>query len=230
MKKISTDEQKHNAAAAGVAFVENKMMVGLGTGTTAGIALRLLGKRVRSGLKITGVPSSIATARLAKRCGIPLVSDLGSFKKLDLAFDGADEVDPQLNLIKGGGGALTREKIIASRSDRFIIMADEKKLVPQLGKFPVPVEVLPFGWRSTAEILRSLGGRVALRVPSRKPFLTDNGNYIVDCSFGKIPDPLELLQQIKSIVGVVEVGLFVATTDLVIAGMRDGSTQEKWGV
>lgn len=146
MKKISTDEQKHNAAAAGVAFVEDKMMVGLGTGTTAGIALRLLGKRVRSGLKITGVPSSIATARLAKRCGIPLVSDLGSFKKLDLAFDGADEVDPQLNLIKGGGGALTREKIIASRSDRFIIMADEKKT------------------RSSTRKVSRAGGSVALRL------------------------------------------------------------------
>lgn len=230
MKKLSTDEQKHNAAAAAVAFVENKMMVGLGTGSTVEFALRLLGKRIKSGLKITGVPSSIATARAAKRCGVPLVSDWGDFKKLDLTIDGADEVDPELNLIKGGGGALTREKIIATRSDRVIIMVNEKKLVPQLGKFRVPVEVLPFGWRSTAEVLRSLGSRITLRAQAGKPFHTDNGNFIVDCAFGKITEPLELLQQIKSIVGVVEVGLFVGIADLVIAGKHDGSTEEKWGV
>lgn len=228
--KLSIDEQKHNAAAAAVAFVENKMMVGLGTGSTVEFALRLLGKRIKSGLKITGVPSSSATARQAKRSGIPLVNDSGDFKKLDLTIDGADEVDPQLNLIKGGGGALTREKIIATRSDRVIIVVNEKKLVPQLGKFRVPVEVLPFGWRSTAEVLRSQGGRVALRAQAGKPFHTDNGNFIVDCSFGKITEPLELLQQIKSIVGVVEVGLFVGLTDLVIVGKHDGSIEEKWDV
>ncbi len=228
--KLSIDQQKHNAAAAAVAFVENKMMVGLGSGSTVEFALRLLGKRIKTGLQITGVPSSIATARAAKRCGIPLVSDLGDFKKLDLTIDGADEVDPQLNLIKGGGGALTREKIVATRSDRVIIMVNEDKLVSQLGKFRVPVEVLPFGWRSTAEVLRSLGSRVALRTQAGKPFHTDNGNFIVDCAFGKITEPLELLHQIKSIVGVVEAGLFVGIADLVIAGKRDGNTEEKWGV
>jgi ribose 5-phosphate isomerase A len=229
MAQLSIAEQKQLAAAAAVEFVENKMTVGLGTGSTSEFALQLLAEKVKTGLKITGVPSSLATAKLARRLKIPLVSDLGAFKKINLTIDGADEVDPHLNLIKGGGGALTREKIVASRSERMIIIVDEKKLVKQLGKFPLPVEVLPFGWRSTLEILRSLGGRVKRREKNAgTPQHTDNRNYILDCAFGKIEDAASLAQQIKNIAGVVEVGLVVGMADLVIVATRDGRIKEKW--
>ena len=179
---------------------------------------------------MTGVPSSMATARLARRLRIPLIADDGAFKKIDLTIDGADEVDPRLNLIKGGGGALTREKIVATRSDRVIIIVDQKKLVEQLGKFPLPVEVLPFGWQSTAEMLRNLGARVTLRMQDRKAFRTDNGNFVLDCAFRKISDPHALAQQIREISGVLEAGLFLGIADLVIVGRRDGYVQEHWPV
>jgi ribose 5-phosphate isomerase A len=229
MTKLSVEQQKFLAAAAAIAFVENKMIVGLGTGSTTEFAIRLLAKKVKAGLKVTGVPTSAATEKLARRLKIPLVDDLGTFKKIDLTIDGADEVDPQLNLIKGGGGALAREKIVASRSDRFIIIVDEKKLVKQLGKFPLPVEILPFGWRSTLEILRDLGARVKLRqIDVGTPYRTDNGNYILDCAFGKMANPPALAQQIKSIAGVVDVGLFISRADLVLAGHHNGRIEEKW--
>ncbi|MDZ7289309.1 MAG: ribose-5-phosphate isomerase RpiA [candidate division KSB1 bacterium] len=228
MTKLTIAQQKLLAATAAVEFVENKMIIGLGSGTTTEMAIRLLAERVRAGLKITGVPTSKAVEKLARRLQIPLIEDLGAFKKIDLAIDGADEVDPQLNLIKGGGGALTREKIVASRSDRFIIVVDEKKLVKRLGKFPLPVEVLPFGWRATAELLREFGARIKLRQDEKKPYLTDNGNYIVDCAFGKIPNPPQLAQQLKSLIGVVETGLFVGRADLVLVGHSDGRVEEKW--
>jgi ribose 5-phosphate isomerase A len=229
MAKLTVEEQKLLAAAAAMQFVENKMIVGLGSGSTTEFAIRLLAGEVKAGLKITGVPTSAATEKLARRLKIPLVEDFGTFKKIDLTIDGADEVDPQLNLIKGGGGALTREKIVASRSERVVIVVDEKKLVKQLGKFPVPVEVLPFGWRSTLEILSDLGARAKLRQKGVKtPYRTDNGNYIVDCAFGKIANPPALAQQIKNIAGVVEVGLFIGRADLVLVGHRDGHAEEKW--
>jgi ribose 5-phosphate isomerase A len=225
---ISIAEQKRNAASAAVEYVENKMTVGLGTGSTAEFALRLLAKKVAGGLRMTGVPSSIATAQLARRLRIPLIADEGAFKKIDLTIDGADEVDPQLNLIKGGGGALTREKIVATRSDRVIIVVDQKKLVKQLGKFPLPVEVLPFGWESTMDMLRSLGARVTLREKNRKPFRTDNDNYILDCAFRKIGDAPTLARQIRTIAGVVEDGLFLELADLVIVGEKNGRVVERW--
>jgi ribose 5-phosphate isomerase A len=229
MIKLTVEQQKFLAAAAAMQFVENKMIVGLGTGSTTAFAIRLLAEEMKAGLKITGVPTSDATEKLARRLKIPLVADFSAFKKIDLTIDGADEVDPQLNLIKGGGGALTREKIVASRSERVIILVDEKKLVEQLGKFPLPVEVLPFGWRSTLEILRDFGARVKLRQKDAKtPYRTDNGNYIVDCAFGKIANPPILAQQIKNIAGVIEVGLFIGRADLVLVGRRDGRIEEKW--
>jgi len=230
MPRLSTDQQKQLAAAAAVQYVANKMIIGLGTGSTTALALHALRDRIKAGLRILGVPSSTATAQLAKRLGIPLVRDVGMFQKIDLTIDGADEVDGDLNLIKGGGGALTREKIIATRSDRVIIMVNEKKLVPKLGRFRLPVEVVPFGWQSTAAILRSLGCKTALRGSPTKPFQTDNGNYIIDCAFGEITEPEKLLPLLKNIVGVVEVGLFVAVADLVIVGKRDGTVAEKWAV
>jgi ribose 5-phosphate isomerase A len=229
MKKLSTQEQKQLAAAVAVEFVENRMIVGLGSGSTSELAIRLLAEKVKAGLKIVGVPTSVTTEKLAKRLRIPVAGDFGSLKKVDLTIDGADEVDPQLNLIKGGGGALTREKIVASRSERVIIIVDEKKLVRRLGKISLPVEVLPFGWRSTMEILRSFGARAKLREQKPDtPFRTDNGNYIVDCVFGKIKNPPSLAQQLKNIVGVVEVGLFVGRADLVVVGRSNGRVEEKW--
>jgi len=229
MTKLTVSQQKQLAAVAAIEFVENKMIVGLGTGSTSEFAIQRLAEKVKSGLKIVGVPTSIATEKLARRLRIPLVSDFGVITKIDLTIDGADEVDSQLNLIKGGGGALTREKIVASRSERVIIIVDEKKLVNRLGKFSVPVEILPFGWRSTAEILRSFGARAKLREKARgTPFRTDNENYIVDCDFGKIKNPPMLAQQLKNIVGVVEVGLFISRADLVLVGHRDGRVEEKW--
>ncbi len=229
MTKLTVEQQKFLAATAAIQFVENRMTVGLGTGSTAEFAIRLLAEKVRAGLKITGVPTSVATEKLARRLKIPLVEDFGTFKKIDLTIDGADEVDPQLNLIKGGGGALAREKIVASRSERVIIIVDESKLVRQLGKFRLPVEVLPFGWRSTQAILRSLGAHVRLRgKTAATPFQTDNGNYIVDCAFIKIQDPSGLAERIKSIVGVVEAGLFVGMTDLVLVAHSNGRIEEKW--
>lgn len=229
MPKLSIVEQKQIAAAAAVEFVENKMIVGLGTGSTSEFAIRLLAGKVKDGLKIVGVPSSITTEKLARRLKIPLVSDFGVITKIDVTIDGADEVDPQLNLIKGGGGALTREKIIASRSERVIIIVDEKKLVKRLGKFAVPVEVVPFGWRSTMEILRSFGARTKLREKARGgSFQTDNGNYLIDCAFNKIKNPPQLAEQLKSIVGVVEVGLFIGRADLVLVGRSHGRVEEKW--
>ena len=229
MPKLSVVEQKQIAAAAAVEFVENKMIVGLGTGSTSEFAIRLLATKVKNGLKIVGVPSSITTEKLARRLKIPLVSDFGVITKIDVTIDGADEVDPQLNLIKGGGGALTREKIVASRSERVIIIVDEKKLVNRLGKFSLPVEVVPFGWRSTMEILRSFGERTKLREKARGgAFQTDNGNYLIDCAFGKIKHPPQLAEQLKNIVGVVEVGLFIGRADLVLVGRSRGRVDEKW--
>ncbi|NUO78450.1 ribose-5-phosphate isomerase RpiA [candidate division KSB1 bacterium] len=228
MPHFSTTEQKRNAATAAVEYVENKMVVGLGTGSTVEFALRLLSQRVKQGLHITGVPSSLATARLARRLRIPLVPDDGAFKKIDLTIDGADEVDPKLHLIKGGGGALTREKIVAARSDRVIIIVDEKKLVPQLGKLPLPVEVLPFGWQSTAALLRTLGARIQVRQNEDKIFRSDNGNIILDCHFRRITDAPALAAQIKSIAGVVEVGLFIRLADLVIVGKKEGGVAGLW--
>jgi ribose 5-phosphate isomerase A len=228
MFDLSIDEQKRNAAAAAVEYVQNKMLVGLGTGSTTEHALRFLGARVKHGLRITGVPSSIATAKLARRLKIPLLAEEAAFKKIDVTIDGADEVEARLHLIKGGGGALTREKIIASRSDRVIIIVDEKKLVSQLGKFPLPVEALPFGWQSTAAVLKALGARVAVREKEGRLFRTDNGNVILDCNFRRIAEPATLAERIKSIAGVVEVGLFIGMADLVIVGRKDGSVEEKW--
>jgi len=216
-------EPKRRAAAYAVELIEDGMVVGLGTGSTAVWAVRYLGglltRRVRK--QVIGIPTSRETESEARRLRIPL-APLADHPEVDMTIDGADEVDPDLNLIKGGGGALLREKLVAQASRRLVIVVDESKLSPQLGtRWPVPVEVVSFGWRHQARFLETLGADVALRTVDGAPFVTDNGNRILDCRFGRIDDPAALSARIKSRTGVVDHGLFVAlATDLVIAGSR----------
>ncbi|MDQ1004635.1 ribose 5-phosphate isomerase A [Neobacillus niacini] len=198
-----------------VEYVKDGMVVGLGTGSTAFYFITKLGELVQQGLSIKGVPTSKQTEKLASELGIPLVS-FNEIEQIDLAVDGADEVDPELNLIKGGGGALLREKIIAKASKTFIVIADSHKNVDTLGFFPLPIEVVPYGFKMTMKHIRDLGSTTKLRQHQGNPFLTDNGNYIVDTSFQKIRQPKELEKNLNLIPGVVDSGLFVEMADAAI--------------
>lgn len=200
-----------------VEFVENGMVIGLGSGSTMYWTLKKLGELIEEGLSIKGIPSSKRTERLAHTFGIPLTS-FSEVDMLDLAIDGADEIDPSFNLTKGGGGSLVREKIVDFHAKKLIIVADESKLVPHLGKFPLPVEVLPFGWELTAQKINKLGATTSLRKTEGSPFISDNGNYILDCTFETEFHPEELHKDLKQILGVVETGLFVHMVDAVIIG------------
>jgi len=205
------DALKRAAAEAAVDLVENGMVVGLGTGSTAAFAVDALGRRHRQGLRFVGIPTSERTAAQAKAAGIPL-SSFAEHRQIDLTIDGADEVERgTLNLIKGLGGALLREKIVASASHRLAIIVDGEKLVDRLGtRAPVPVEVVTFGLEVTQAALEALGANAKLRLsPAGVAFVTDSGNHIVDCSFGPITDPARLEERIGRIVGVVESGLFI---------------------
>ncbi len=203
------DAEKEAAAHASLQFVHDGQIVGLGTGSTAVRAVRLLGAGVKAGLKIHGVPTSVHTKELAERLGIPLLT-LDDIQQIDITIDGADEIDPQLHLIKGGGGALLREKIIASASRQMIVVGDSSKQVAMLGKFPLPVEVIPFAQVLLGKKISALGASVRLRMDaSGKPFVTDEGHHILDCSFGQIPDPPALARQLSDMPGVVEHGLFI---------------------
>jgi ribose 5-phosphate isomerase A len=199
------------------------MIVGLGTGSTVEYTLRKLGKLVRDGLKIQGIPTSIHTQRVAKEEKIPLTT-LEENPVIDITIDGADEVDSDLNLIKGGGGALLREKVIAFNSKRVIIVIDDSKVVKALGiDIPLPVEVVKFGWTSTKNTLEQLDCIVELRkVMGDEPFITDNSNYILDCEFERITDPEQVAVNINNIPGVVENGLFIGLVDEVIVGGKQG--------
>jgi ribose 5-phosphate isomerase A len=204
---------KQSAAESAVALVEDGMILGLGTGSTAKLAVDVLGKRVAGGLRIIGIPTSEATDHQARALGIP-ISTLDEHPAIDLTIDGADEVElGPLNLIKGRGGALLREKIVASASKRLVIIVDESKLVERLGShFALPVEVVPFGWQATARRLQALGA-------DGKTFVTDGGHYIVDCTFGPIASPAKLDSELNGIVGVVEHGLFLGmATHVIVAG------------
>jgi ribose 5-phosphate isomerase A len=215
---------KQAAAESAVALVEDGMILGLGTGSTAKLAVETLGKRVQSGLRVVGVPTSEFTGHQARSLGIP-VSSLDEHPALDLTIDGADEVElGALNLIKGRGGALLREKIVASASKRLVIMVDESKLVSRLGShFALPVELIPFGWHVAARKLEALGAKVALRSGSDgKPYVTDGGHYIVDCAFGPIASPAKLESELNNMVGVVEHGLFLGMAAQVIVAGQDG--------
>ena len=201
--------------------VRNGDIVGLGTGSTAAYAVRFLGERVQAGLKIRGIPTSIHTRELAIRLGIPLTT-LDEVQEIDLTIDGADEIDPELRLIKGGGGALLREKIVASASKRMVVIADSTKRVRILGKFPLPVEVIPLAESLLSKKIAALGSSVKLRQYAYgNPFVTDEGHHILDCQFGEILDPRALARQLDSIPGVVEHGLFVDMATVALIGKGD---------
>ena len=199
--------EKQRAAEAAVDYVKDGMIVGLGTGSTTEFAVKKLGERVRDGLAIRGIPTSDVTKVQAEEEGIPLI-DFSETMYIDLTIDGADEIDINLNMIKGGGAALLREKIVASASKEEIIIVSHEKFVKQLGSFPLPVEVIPFGWQIIFNQLETLGGSPDLRLKQGQPLLTDQGNYIIDCRFRQIIDASQLEQRLNMIPGVVENGLF----------------------
>ncbi len=220
---MKLDRAKKAAAERAVSEVRQGMLVGLGTGSTAAYAIEALAQKVTEGLQIRGVPTSKETERLARKLGLQVTME---FDTIDVTIDGADEVDVAGNLIKGGGGALTREKIVAAASDREVIVVDESKLVERLGRFPLPVEVVRFGWQVARKRLEKLGCEAKLRTTADgRPFVTDNENYIVDCTFGEIAEPDRMQAEINLIPGVVENGLFVSLTSLVVVGSNDGSTR-----
>jgi ribose 5-phosphate isomerase A len=199
------------------------MIVGLGTGSTVEYFLPKLGELIKEGFSIVGIPTSHRTKKLAESYGIPL-STLTEHPEIDVTIDGADEVDSRLNLIKGAGGALTREKIVAYSSKREVIVIDETKLVHQLGTYaPVPIEVIPFGWHPTKLLIEDrFSCDVELRKEEDKPYTSDNMNYILDCEFKGIEDPEEMERRLKEIPGVVETGLFIDIADIVLVGTREG--------
>jgi ribose 5-phosphate isomerase A len=220
-KVESLDQEKQLAARAAVELVESGNVVGLGSGSTATHAIRFLGERVRAGLKIVGIPTSQKTKQLAEQLGIPLTT-LEEQPQIDIDIDGADEIDPQLNLIKGGGGALLREKVVASASRRFVVVAESAKQVSRLGKFPLPVEVIPFAESLITMRIQSLGAKVALRrYAYGNPYVTDEGHHILDCSFGEIADPAGLAQALRAMPGVVEHGLFIGTAEMALIGKNN---------
>lgn len=207
--------EKKEVGEKAVDYVKEGMVVGLGTGSTVFYTISKLGKLVQQGFSIKGIPTSKQTEKLAIDVGIPLVS-LNEIDHIDLAIDGADEVNRDLDLIKGGGGALLREKIIAKAAKTFIVVSDSHKNVDTLGIFPLPIEVVPFGYEMTIKYIRELGGNPKLREKDGNPFLTDNGNFIIDSSFQEINHPKELEKNLNLIPGVVDNGLFVGLADAVI--------------
>jgi ribose 5-phosphate isomerase A len=206
---MANEQEKEAAARASMRFVHDGDVVGLGSGSTAAYAVRFLAERVHAGLKIRGIPTSAQTKELARTAQIPLTT-FDEVQEIDVAIDGADEFDPQLDLIKGGGGALLHEKIVASASRFFVIIADSSKQVPVLGRFPLPVEVIPFAEALLMRRIKRLGAKVELRRrPDGNPYVTDEHNHILDCHFGQISDPAALACELEAMPGVVEHGLFV---------------------
>jgi ribose 5-phosphate isomerase A len=221
--KPEQDRLKRLAAAAAIAEVEDGMVLGLGSGSTAAFAVEALAARVAQGLDVAAIPTSEQTAAQARRLGIRL-SSFAEHRRIDMTIDGADEVEiATLNLIKGRGGALLREKIVASASDRMVVIVDEGKLVDRLGQHaPVPVEIVAFGWQVTLDRLADLGARPTLRVVGDEPYRTDSGNHIADCAFGEIDDPADLERRLAAITGVVESGLFIGLAARVLVGTQAG--------
>ncbi|MCW1917465.1 ribose-5-phosphate isomerase RpiA [Rhodobacter sp. KR11] len=229
-KELSpADKAKFVAAKRACDYVQSGMKVGLGTGSTAAWMVRCLGERIREeGLRIVGVPTSTRTAELARQVGVPITS-LDDAKWLDVTIDGADEFDPNLALIKGGGAALLQEKIVATASDQMIVITDAAKEVATLGAFPLPVEVIPFGWQTTKALIEELlvgldvmNREVSLRMNGDRPLITDESNYIVDLHLKRIGNPRQLALVLNQIPGVVENGLFIDICDVVVIGHADG--------
>jgi ribose 5-phosphate isomerase A len=222
-----TDDLKRRAAEAALDYVEDGMRLGLGSGSTAAHFVRLLGARVATGLNVVGVATSEETARIAREAGVPLTT-LDETPELDLDVDGADAIGPGLALVKGGGGALLREKIVAAASARMIVIADAGKQVNELGAFPLPVEVVAFGLAATALAIEraaielELNAALDIRQRGGKPLVTDGGNRILDASFGRIPDPEALANRLDAIPGVVEHGLFLGLADLALIASPAG--------
>lgn len=226
------DRAKFVAAKRAAEFVEDGMKVGLGTGSTAAWLVRCLGEMIRDdGLRIKGVPTSTRTAALARDVGIDVIS-LDEAKWLDITIDGADEFDSDLNLIKGGGGALLQEKIVATASDQMVVIADASKQVDTLGAFPLPVEVIPFGWQTTKAVLDELleamdvlGTSSSLRMNGAAPFVTDEGNHILDLHLTRIGSARQLAMGLNQVPGIVENGLFLDICDIVVIGHGDGRVE-----
>ena len=223
--ELQTQKQEKQAAArAAVALVESGNVVGLGSGSTAAYAVQFLAERIREGpglglgLKIVGIPTSQKTRQLAEELKIPLAT-LAEHSSIDIDIDGADEIDPNLNVIKGGGGALLREKIVASISRRFIVIADSSKQVVRLGKFPLPVEIIPFAEKLIANRITKIGAEVTLRRGAdSNPYVTDEGHHILDCQFGEIAKPAALAEKLRAMPGVVEHGLFIGMAEMALIG------------
>jgi ribose 5-phosphate isomerase A len=215
---MANEEEKEAAGRAAAELVRDGDVVGLGTGSTAYFAVVALGERVKAGLKISGIPTSLQTADLARAVGIPLTT-LDEHPEIDITIDGADEIDAKLNLIKGGGGALLREKVVASASRKMVVVADSGKIVRVLGKFPLPVEIISFARTVIEKKIVALGGGPKLRTRrDGSPYVTDNGNEILDCSFGEIEDPAELARELGNVPGIIEHGLFIGLAKLVMVG------------
>ena len=213
---------KQLAAEKAVTFLEDGMTVGLGTGSTAYWAIEKIGEKVnKDGWKIKAIATSVRSEEQARGLGIPIY-DFSTIKSIDITIDGADEVNDRLELIKGGGGALLREKIVASNSKQMIVVADESKWVRNLGHFPLPVEVVHFGWERSFEKLQLLGCEAKRRMQGTEPYLTDNGNYIVDCAFGEIKDPPSLHEAVNAITGVVDNGLFIRIASKIVLAFNSG--------
>ncbi len=223
---MANDQEKEAAARASLQFIKDGQVVGLGTGSTAAYFIQLLGEKVKAGLRIRGIPTSIRSKELAESLGIPLTT-LDECQDIDVTVDGADEVDPQLRLIKGGGGAMLREKVVASATKTMIVVADASKQVQKLGKFPLPVEVIRFAQSLVAKKIAALGARVQVRADaSGQPYLTDENNHILDCHFGEMRDPDRLARQLSEMPGVVEHGLFIQMAS--VALFAKGSEIVEW--
>ena len=226
------DEAKRAAAAKAIeSFLQDGMTIGLGSGTTSRFFVRILGERVKDGLRVVGVPSSKSTGELAQEVGIPL-ADLNDVEQLDLTIDGADEIDAKGRMIKGGGANLLWEKIVASASRKMVAIVDESKKVQRLGRFPLPIEVVPFAWRSTERHLENLfkrngyaDVRIDVRGGTEKPLITDSGHYLLDCHLQAIADPESLALNLNQIPGVVEHGLFIGIATNAAVGKADGTAE-----
>jgi ribose 5-phosphate isomerase A len=226
---MANEQEKEAAARASLAYLKDGQIVGIGSGSTVAHFIRLLGEQVKKGLRIRGIPTSEHSGQEATKLGIALTT-LDECQEIDVTVDGADEVDPQLRLIKGGGGALLREKIVASASNRLVIIADSTKRVPVLGKFPLPVEVIKFAQAVVKKKIEAMGAQVLLRrAASGDPYLTDENNHILDCRFGKISDPDRLAQQLSDTPGVVEHGLFIGMASVALVAQGSEVVEVKAG-